>query len=41
MAEDTRDEWSLDVEIVTKDEQGNWTELKVDDGIVKRVIVYF
>ncbi|MBQ6275296.1 MAG: hypothetical protein IJK62_01160 [Bacteroidales bacterium] len=41
MAEDTRDEWSLDVEIVTKDEQGNWTELKVDDGIAKREIVYF
>ena len=40
-AEETRDEWSMDVEIVTKDEQGNWTELKVDDGIVKRVIVYF
>lgn len=41
MAEDTRDEWSLDVEIVTKDEQGNWTELKVDDSTVKRTIVYY
>ena len=40
-AEETRDEWSMDVDIVTKDEHGNWTELKVDDGIVKRVIVYF
>ena len=41
MAEETRDEWSADVEIVTKDEQGNWTELKSGDATVKRKIVYF
>lgn len=41
MAEETRDEWSADVEIVTKDEQGNWTELKSGDATVKRTIVYY
>ena len=41
MAEDTKDEWSMDVEIVTKDEQGNWTELKSGDATVKRTIVYY
>lgn len=41
MAEDTRDEWSLDVEIVTKDEQGNWTELKSGEASVKRTIIYY
>jgi len=41
MAEDTRDEWSQDVEIVTKDEQGNWTELKSEDATLKRIIEYY
>lgn len=41
MAEETRDEWSADVEIVAKDEQGNWTELKSGDATVKRTIVYY
>ena len=41
MAEESRDEWSADVEIVSKDEQGNWTELKSGDATVKRKIVYF
>ena len=41
MAEDTRDEWSQDVEIVTKDEHGNWTELKAGEAVVKRKIVYY
>jgi len=41
MAEETRDEWSADVEIVAKDEQGNWTELKSGEATVKRTIVYF
>ena len=40
-AEETRDEWSMDVEIVTKDEQGNWTELKAGEAVVKRKIVYY
>ena len=41
MAEETRDEWSADVEIVTKDEQGNWTELKSGDATLKRKIIYY
>lgn len=41
MAEETRDEWSADVEIVAKDEQGNWTELKSGDATLKRTIVYY
>ena len=41
MAEETRDEWSADVEIVSKDEQGNWTELKSGDATLKRTIVYY
>ena len=41
MAEETKDEWSMDVEIVSKDEQGNWTELKSGDATVKRTIVYY
>ncbi|MBR4584612.1 MAG: hypothetical protein IKO34_12510 [Bacteroidales bacterium] len=41
MAEETRDEWSADVEIVAKDELGNWTELKSGDATVKRTIVYY
>ena len=41
MAEDTRDEWSVDVTITSKDEQGNWIELKVEDRTVKRKIEYF
>lgn len=41
MAEETRDEWSADVEIVAKDEQGNWTELKSGDATLKRKIIYF
>lgn len=41
MAEETRDEWSADVEIVAKDEQGNWTELKSGEASVKRTIVYY
>ena len=40
-AEDTRDEWSLDIVVVSKDEYGNWTELKSDDSNVKRVILYY
>ncbi len=41
MAEETRDEWSADVEIVSKDEQGNWTELKSGDATLKRKIIYY
>ena len=41
MAEETRDEWSADVEIVAKDEQGNWTELKSGEASVKRTIIYY
>ncbi len=41
MAEDTRDEWSVDVVITSKDEQGNWIELKVEDRTIKRKIEYF
>ena len=41
MAEETRDEWSAEVVIVSKDEQGNWTELKSGDATVKRKIVYY
>lgn len=41
MAEETRDEWSADVEIVAKDEQGNWIELKSGDATLKRKIIYF
>lgn len=41
MAEETRDEWSMDVSVVSKDEYGNWIELKVDDQTVKRKIVYY
>lgn len=41
MAEETRDEWSADVEIVAKDEQGNWTELKSGDATVKRTFIYY
>ncbi|MBO7134496.1 MAG: hypothetical protein J6W06_10125 [Bacteroidales bacterium] len=41
MAEETKDEWSMDVEIVSKDEQGNWTELKTGDATVKRNIIYY
>ncbi len=41
MAEETRDEWSADVEIVEKDEQGNWTELKSGEASVKRTIIYY
>jgi len=41
MAEETRDEWSADVEIVAKDDEGNWTELKSGDATVKRTIVYY
>jgi len=41
MAEDTRDEWSMDVSVVSKDEHGNWIELKVDEQTVKRKIEYF
>ncbi len=41
MAEDTKSEWSAEIEIVTKDEQGNWTELKSGDATVKRKIIYF
>jgi len=40
-AEDTRDEWSVDIVVVSKDEYGNWTELKSDDSNVKRVILYY
>ena len=41
MAEETRDEWSMDVSVVSKDEYGNWIELKVDDQTVKRKIEYY
>ncbi len=41
MAEETRDEWSADVEIVAKDEHGNWTELKSGEASVKRTIIYY
>ena len=41
MAEDTRDEWMQEVEVVSKDEFGNWTELKSGEATVKRKIVYF
>lgn len=41
MAEDIRDEWSVDVVVVSKDEHGNWTELKSDEASVKRKIEYF
>ena len=41
MAEDTRDEWMQEVEVVSKDEYGNWTELKSGEATVKRKIVYF
>ncbi|MBO7571048.1 MAG: hypothetical protein J6T48_02735 [Bacteroidales bacterium] len=41
MAEETSDEWYADVEIVAKDDQGNWTELKSEDVTVKRTIVYY
>lgn len=41
MAEETRDEWSAEIEIVSKDEQGNWTELKSGDATLKRKIIYY
>ena len=41
MAEESRDEWYMDVEIVSKDEQGNWTELKAGEATVKRNIAYY
>lgn len=41
IAEETRDEWSMDVSVVSKDEYGNWIELKVDDQTVKRKIEYY
>ena len=41
MAEETRDEMSVDVVIISKDDQGNWTELKVDKSTVKRKIAYY
>ena len=40
-AEDYESVWSIEVEIVSKDEQGNWTELKSGDATVKRTIVYY
>jgi len=40
-AEESKNEWSLEVEIVSKDEQGNWTELKSGDATIKRKIIYF
>ena len=40
-AEDIHDEWSADVEIVKKDEHGNWIELKSGEASVKRTIEYF
>ena len=41
MAEETRDEWTQDVEIVKKDEHGNWIELKAGEARLKRKIEYF
>lgn len=41
MAEETRDEWSAEVVIVSKDEHGNWTELKSGEASVKRKIAYY